>query len=255
MGFFMISLSRCLPSLRYWRIANHIKEALPVQKSPRNTHIFLFALFGLFFASSLHAQEKKEEPAAIFKYSETFRSEVASDMERDAATPNRKESGTFRIEIVLPVSYFVPAEIDVVNDIFGVTMGNVKFEFVPNHTQDMKPRRGIRYDYSEGDGKTKPKRVYGKVRIRWTLNKVIMNIEGNLRDMSSPAGSLYIEEEAGKFTGSTLAIVRYGKRTQEFRVTIQGEIKREKREAMDGGTTTTVDVTGEGKVLEGFGQP
>lgn len=216
----------------------------------RNARTILFALFGLLLAAPiLLSQEKKEEQTAIFKFTETFRSEAASDTDRDSATPNRKESGTFRLEISMPLADFVPADIEIASEIYGVTFGSYKLEVVPNQTMDSKPRRGIRFDYTEGDGKKTPKRITGKVRIRWTLNKIIMSIEGSLTEMGSLVGSLYVEEGAGKFTETTIATVRYGKRAQEFRVAIQGEVRHEKRETSDGGTTRIVEIIGEGKPL------
>ncbi len=214
----------------------------------------LFAAFvvfgGLCLPKLTEAQEKKEAVVSSFKYTETFRSEVG-EADRDAANPNRKESGTYRVEIVMPVSAFMPAQIEA-SDIFGVTMGNLDIQIGASQTMDGKYRRNIRLDYTQGDDKKTPQRTIGKVRIRWTLNKVMMTIEGTMPEMGSPAGSLYVEEEPGKFTETTLAIVRYGKQAREFRVNIHGEVKRAKRENGDG-TATTVELMGEGKPFEGGG--
>lgn len=209
---------------------------------------------GLAFAQENAAKPKNSaDVEPLFRITESYKTESVPSGEKSDAAPVETVSGTFRIDVIVPLVDFVPAKVAQYEDVFGITLGSLKIEVKPIQSRDWslsKPQ--MRIDYTEGDGKKQPVRVYGKVRVRWTLNKLVMSIEGTVPSLVSPIAVLYTEEDAGKFTGSTIAFVQYGKQAQEFRVNVKGDVKREAYNKLEGrATITTVELSGEGKPLDG----
>jgi hypothetical protein len=207
-----------------------------------------------------YTQDKLEKAAApvvpIVRFTESYRLETVEASEPAENAPAAAVTGTYRIDVILPLTDFIPARVSANEDAFGITLGNTKIEVFPVHSPGWSRSNPVmRVDFSEGDGKNKPKRVFGKVRVRWTLNKLVMSVEGTIPGMTSPAAVLYTEEEPGKFTGETIALVKFGNQAREFRVSVKGEVKRETYNKIEGkATITTVELSGEGKPMDG-GEP
>lgn len=219
----------------------------------------LLGAFCLLTASGAQAQGKTERKLLpSFRLTESLTQESVETVTEKTDGLGRKpritSKGTFRIDAVLP---FDDSPAYIGKDwMCHVSIGALSLSARPGDDPDWRmgnPNFTVEMTEPETKGEQpagvkKTKKIIGRIKVIFKLDRIIILAEGQIPTMASPIAAMYMDEEAEELEEETNARLLIGSQSSLFTVKIKGEIKSKVTETAAAKTTvTTITLKGDGK--------